>query len=99
MEKECPPLSTLLSLLEQASERNDEVGWGWRAPADSAIVFWRRIGSAPLSTLLSLLEQASARNDEVGRGWRALANYFLEKQAYASPFYLTVFGRASKREK
>ena len=99
LEKECPPLSTLLSLLEQASERNDEVGWDWRASADSAIVFWRRIGSAPLSTLLSLLEQASARNDEVGRGWRALANYFLEKQAFAPPFYLTVFARASKREK
>ena len=42
-----PPLSTLLSLLEQASERNDEVEGGWRAPANSAIVFWRRTGSAP----------------------------------------------------
>ena len=41
-DRNCPPLSTLLSLLEQASERNDEdVGGGRRAPANSAIVSWR----------------------------------------------------------
>ena len=33
-----PPLSTLLSLLEQASERNDEIEGGRRAPANSAII-------------------------------------------------------------
>ena len=92
-DRNCPPLSTLLSLLEQASKRNDEDGGGRRAPANPAIVFWRISPSdrsvAPLSTLLSLLEQASARNDEVaattrlmGGGLarsRKVSNYFLEK--------------------
>ena len=40
-DRNCPPLSTLLSLLEKASKRNDEVEGGWRAPANSAIVSWR----------------------------------------------------------
>ena len=75
-DRSAAPLSTLLSLLEQASVRNDEVtattrlmGGGWRAPARSAIHFWRSSPSersvAPLSNLLSLVEQASVRNDEV----------------------------------
>ena len=77
-----PPLSTLLSLLEQASVRNDEVGGGWRAPARSATIFWRSRSVPPLSNLLSLLEQASIRNNEDGGGLarsRMVSNYFLEK--------------------
>ena len=69
-----PLLSTSLSLLEQASARNDEVGRGWRALAKSAIIFWRSRPLPPLSTSLSLPIQASERNDEDGGGRRAPAN-------------------------